>query len=296
MAPSKRPALGRGLDALLGGDVPEPAAGVSIVEIDPRLIRPMPGQPRRRFDDAALDELADSIRAQGILQPVVVRREDDGAGTAYELVIGERRWRAALRAGLTAVPAMVRELTPASAFAQALVENLQREDLSAVETAASYRRLIDEYGFTHERLGVAVGKSRAAITNTLRLLSLPDDVQTAVLEGRLSFGHARALAALSDADVQSRLAADIERTGASVRETEAIVAELQRPSAPAPAAVPRKPVDPAVRRVADALRARFGAPVRLTWSAAAKRGTIVIPYAGLDDLDRLLKAFGIAEP
>ncbi|NJS14917.1 MAG: ParB/RepB/Spo0J family partition protein [Sphingopyxis sp.] len=229
----KRPSgLGRGLNALLGdalsevsvgGTAPQPtAAGVSddrdIKRIPVSAIRPLPGQPRRHFDEAAIEELADSIRVRGLLQPILVRAAPDGSG--YQLVAGERRWRAAQRAGLHDIPALVRSFDDSATYEIALVENIQREDLTAIEEALGYRRLIGDYGHSVDALGRLVGKSRSHIANLLRLLDLPEPVQALVADGSLAMGHARALIGHADAEL---LARRVVAEGLSVRAVEALV-------------------------------------------------------------------------
>src|SRR5580700_6361112 len=212
----RRQSLGRGLDALLGSGARPSGEGGAVREVAIELIRPGAFQPRRRFDEAELEALAQSVKAKGVLQPLLVRPVEE-AETVFELVAGERRWRAAQRAGLHRVPVLVRALDDVEALEIALIENLQREDLSALEEAEAYRRLMRDFGRTQANLANAVGKSRSHVANTLRLLGLPDAVQRQVEEGALSAGHARALLAAAD---PAALAAEIIRRGLNVRMTE----------------------------------------------------------------------------
>ena len=216
----KRPALGRGLSALIP-DSPTPVASTAdrSLEIDSDLLRPNKFQPRTHMDDARIEDLSRSIRANGIIQPIVVRKVDDG----YEIIAGERRWRAAQRAGLLKVPVVVRDIPEDRLLAVALIENIQREDLNPIEEAVAYRRLSDEYHLTQEQIAEAVGKDRSSIANYVRLLRLPQEVRGNVASNTLSMGHARALLALTDEAAQLRVARDVVSRNLSVRETEALV-------------------------------------------------------------------------
>jgi ParB family chromosome partitioning protein len=269
--------LGRGLDALLGGD-DEPRRE-SLGTVDTAQIRPGRYQPRTRMDQAALAELANSIRSQGLLQPVVVRPVDGG----YELIAGERRWRAAQMAGLKQVPAIVREVPDESAMVMALIENIQREDLNPMEEAAGVQRLIDEFRMTHEQAADAVGRSRSATSNLLRLLKLARPVQELLMRGALEMGHARALLAL-DAARQIELAHRIGAKRLSVRETEALVQRLLR----APTARRKKRSDRDLARLEEELSERLGTTVEIR-SARKGRGKLVLHYSSLDHLEQLLK-------
>ena len=279
MAKSPR-GLGRGLDALLGGDQPAPAATTTppaTLEID----RLTPGryQPRTHMDEVRLGELAESIRAQGVLQPVLVRPIDRDR---YEIVAGERRWRAARMAGLASVPVIVRPLDDRAAAAAGLIENLQREDLDPIEEAHGLQRLIGELGLTHEQAAQAVGRSRAAVSNALRLLNLAPPVQALLHERRLDMGHARALQVLS-APKQAELAALIVRKDLSVRDTERLVAKAMRPAA----AKPGKAVDRDLARFERELSDRLGTTVTLR-TGRKGAGDLVIHYTDLDHLDALV--------
>ncbi|HEX7596758.1 MAG TPA: ParB/RepB/Spo0J family partition protein, partial [Polyangia bacterium] len=232
----KRQALGRGLAALIPAAAPSESAdpaqskpGSSLRTVDIENVYPSGKQPRKRFDDARLNELAESIRSQGIIQPLVVRVRPAGG---FELIAGERRWRAAQRAGLHQVPVIIREAAEAQAFEMALVENLQREDLNPIEEAEGYQRLVAEFGYTQESLAARVGKERSTVANALRLLKLPPPVRVMVVEARLSMGHARALLGLEDDAAIERLARQTASRGLSVRQVEALVRRERETSAP----------------------------------------------------------------
>ncbi|MEJ2576902.1 MAG: ParB/RepB/Spo0J family partition protein [Gammaproteobacteria bacterium] len=242
-------------------------------------------QPRRDFDEDKLRELADSIAAQGVVQPVVVRPVSGGR---YELIAGERRWRAAQLAGLHEIPAVVREVDDQSAMAMALIENIQRADLNPLEEATALHRLLEEFGLTHQQAAQAVGKSRTTVTNLLRLLELNPDVKQLIDEGRLEMGHARALLALKD-EAQSAAAAKVATRGLSVRETEALVRKLlAAEQAPAAArAVAAVAEDPDVRRLLNDLTARLGAKVQLQQKPGGK-GQLLISYNNLEELEGIL--------
>src|SRR5882724_6125811 len=229
-APEKRRALGRGLDALLPPEVAPAAArsNESVFTCPIERIVPQRGQPRQRFDEAKLEELAQSIREHGVLEPVVVRRlPPDGSGGAatdrYELIAGERRWRAAQRAGLRELLVVVKDVSPGDAFELALIENVQREDLNPLEMAEALERLVREHGYTQDALAERVGKDRTTIANSLRLLKLPPRVRQMVIDGVLSEGHGRALLGASDSKIIETLAERAARSGLSVRETERLV-------------------------------------------------------------------------
>jgi ParB family chromosome partitioning protein len=275
----RRPALGKGLSALIP-DVPEPRSG--LVEIDIDRLSPNAFQPRDRMDDAGLDELAQSIRSNGVIQPIIVRK----VGDDYQIIAGERRWRAARRAGLLRVPVVVREVAPGreqSLLLVALIENLQRENLNAIEEALAYRRLASEFHLTQEAIAEAVGKDRATVANLLRLLRLPEEIRAAVAAGTLSMGHARALLALaSDAD-QQRIARDVLARGLSVRATEALVRKAggdATPSRTAPG-----PADVHTRAAEDRLKLDLGTRVRIVRRGSG--GRIEIEFGSEDELIRI---------
>jgi ParB family chromosome partitioning protein len=278
---TKHKGLGRGLDALLGGGAKARADG-ELAELPVRRIKPGKYQPRTRMDQASLAELADSIRARGILQPIVVRPVADGE---YEILAGERRWRAAQLAGLERVPALVREVPDDAALGIGLIENIQREDLSPIEEAAGLKRLIDEFHLTHEDVAKAVGRSRSAVTNLLRLLELAKAVQDMLLEGRIDMGHARALLGVSKAK-QVELAEQVAARGLSVREAERLVQHVAHPPrTPAKAAAGQPDAD--ARRLEEELSEALAARVSLKARRGGK-GSLVIDYASLDQLDGLV--------
>ena len=275
------PRLGRGLAALLGdtaGLSRTDGAGVRTLPTD--ALEPSPYQPRRPVDAASLEELAASIRARGILQPLLARPHPDGAGR-YQIIAGERRWRAAQAAGLAEVPVLVRPLADAEAMAAALVENLQRQDLNPLEEAEGYRRLIDEFALSQEALGEAVGKSRSHVANTLRLLHLPPRVQAELRAGGLTAGHARALLAHPDPETA---ALQVIARGLNVRQTEALALQRRDAGGVQPDRGPRK--DPDIAALERSLTARLG--LRVTIAAQGKGGTLRIRYRSLDQLDGLL--------
>src|ERR1041385_620472 len=236
-----RKALGRGLGALLSSDATIDL-GAEPTEVDVDAIVPGRMQPRTHFDEGALEGLADSIRSQGVIQPLLVRRRGD----RYELIAGERRWRAARLAGLAKVPVVIRDVADKDLLEIALIENIQRENLNPIEEAQAYQRLIENVGLTQEALATRVGRDRSYITNYLRLLKLPDDLQQLVVEGRLSTGHARTLLALSHLDLQRRVARQIIEGGLSVRATEHLVHKVIEQKPARTASAPR-PVDPNIR-------------------------------------------------
>lgn len=275
----KRPALGRGLSALIP-DAPAPAPSERALEIDTDLLRPNRLQPRKAMDEAALEDLARSIRGNGIIQPIVVRKVDDGG---YEIVAGERRWRAAQRLGLLKVPVVVRDIPEDRLLAAALIENIQRENLNPMEEAQAYRRLVDDFQLTQEQIADAVGKDRSSIANYLRLLRLPDEVRANLASGALSMGHARALLAMTDAGAQRGLARDIVSRQLSVREAEALV---RKAVAPAPSRTePQKDVH--TRAAEDKLRLALGARVQI--ARRGKGGRIEIEFANEDELQRIFE-------
>jgi len=273
-----RRGLGRGLDALLG--VPRPqSAGLTAVRVD--AIRPNPRQPRTNFAPQSLAELEQSIRELGVLVPIIVRQLDTSGAATYELIAGERRWRAAAAARLETIPAIVREADDRSSLELAIVENLQREDLDPVEEAMGFQNLIDEYGFTQERIAERIGKSRPAVANALRLLGLSDALKAKLRDGAISFGHAKALLALEPA-VREAVAERIARDGLTVRDVERL-GERRKPKAAAPAA---RATLPELQAAETRLRYALGAPVALV--PTPHGGRIEVRYANDDDLNRLL--------
>ncbi|MEO8674164.1 MAG: ParB/RepB/Spo0J family partition protein [Casimicrobiaceae bacterium] len=273
--------LGRGLDALLsaGDDTP---AKESLQTIAVDRLRPGKYQPRTRMDEASLDELAQSIKEHGIMQPVLVRPVEGGR---FEIIAGERRWRAAQRAGLKDVPALVKSVPDASALAIGLIENIQREDLNPLEQANGLARLVDEFGLTHDAVAKAIGRSRSAVTNLLRLRELAKPVQEYLMAGKLDMGHARALLGLA-AGAQTGAAARVVAQGLSVRETERLVHHLGHPGK---ARVKRgaRPADPDVARLAETLAETLGAKVAIEPKQDGS-GRLVISYSSLDQLDGIL--------
>jgi ParB family chromosome partitioning protein len=260
--------------------------GAHYKEIPVSAIVPNPRQPRRTFDEDSLDELAESIRQVGLLQPVVVRAAGpDG----YELIMGERRWRASQRAGLTEIGAIVKHTQDNELLRDALIENLHRQQLDPLEEAAAYQQLLDDFGATHEQLAQKIGRSRPHITNTLRLLNLPPAVQKRVAAGVLSAGHARALLGLDDHEAQERLASRIVAEGLSVRAVEEIVALGADEASPKRrSATPAKPAVPGLRRLADRLSDLFETRVKV--ELGRHKGKIVVEFATMEDLQRIVKA------
>jgi ParB family chromosome partitioning protein len=262
-----------------------PVAGAYFEEVPVDSITPNPRQPRRTFDDDALDELAASITEVGLLQPVVVRSL---GGSRYELIMGERRLRASQRAGLDSIPAIVRATPDDDMLRDALMENLHRQQLDPLEEAAAYQQLLDDFGATHEQLAQKVGRSRPHISNTLRLLNLPPAVQKRVAAGVISAGHARALLSLDDPQAQERLAQRIVAEGLSVRAVEEIVAVGDdTPAKSHRRAAARKPVAPALRHLADRLSDVFETRVKVEFGR--NKGKIVVEFATIDDLERIVK-------
>jgi ParB family chromosome partitioning protein len=261
-------------------------AGAYFEEVAVGSITPNPRQPRQTFDEEALEELAASITEVGLLQPVVVRKLGEGK---FELVMGERRWRASQRAGLEYIPAIVRETPDTDMLRDALLENLHRQQLDPLEEAAAYQQLLDDFGATHEQLAQKVGRSRPHISNTLRLLNLPPAVQKRVAAGVLSAGHARALLSLDDSQAQERLAQRIVAEGLSVRSVEEIVAlGDDKPDKQARRPTTAKPVAPALRHLSDRLSDLFETRVKVEMGRS--KGKITVEFATIDDLERIVKA------
>ena len=291
MTAPRRKALGRGLAALIpGAPVAVSVAGRRTLDgtrtISVEEIHPSASQPRTNFDSARLDELASSIKTQGIIQPLIVRIRTSGG---YELIAGERRWRAAQRAGLLEVPAVVRDVAPTQAFEMALVENLQREDLNPLEEAAGYERLVSEFGYTQEQLSERVGKDRSTVANALRLLRLPAGVRALLTEGRLSMGHARALLGLETTAAIERMARQITARELSVRRVEELVRRERAGGKPAdhPPVAARRP-SPSARDLGLRLSRALGTRVEVLETGSG-RGQISIHFHSLDQLDALLE-------
>lgn len=288
MATPRRNALGRGLDSLIGISEVRTDGGSAISEIDIDSISPNPDQPRRSFSDDGLDELASSIRELGIIQPLSLRSVSDGA---YQIIAGERRWRAAQRAGLRTVPAYVRTASDSEVTEMALIENIQREDLNAIEVALAFRKLIDTYDLTQERLSERVGKSRTVITNHLRLLKLPAEIQIALRDHRLDMGHARALLSIDDPKLQLKIFKQILKDGLSVRMVEQIARDaaeggLQEASTKRPAKPNNHDYDFFVRD----LQQYFPTPVKFSRNASGK-GSITLKFDNDEQLMKLVSAF-----
>lgn len=297
---SKRKGLGKGLDALLGAglgvtapapDMPlEPTADESkldyrdgkLAHLPVDLIQRGKYQPRRDMHPEALEELAESIKAQGVMQPIVVRSIGEGR---YEIIAGERRWRATQLAGLDKIPAVIRDVPDEAAIAMALIENIQRENLNPIEEAVALKRLQDEFELTHAEVAQAVGKSRVTVTNLLRLIALTDDVKTLLERGDLEMGHARALLTL-DAPQQRAIARQIVDKGLSVRQTEALVRQVQEHKNQEKLK-PEQTVSADIRRLQDSLSDKLGAGVEIQHGAKGK-GKLVITYNSLDELDGIL--------
>lgn len=284
----KRPALGRGLSALIPDTAPPPARApqpqdrTRPSELDIDLLTPNPRQPRQHINDERLEELAQSIRANGVIQPIVVRRVASVGDDHYEIVAGERRWRAAQRAGLLKVPVAVREVPDDKLLEVALIENIQRENLNPIEEAHAYRRLTDELHLSQDTIAAQVGKDRATVSNYMRLLRLPTEVRTALAEGDMGMGHARALLSLGDEAAQRRVGRDVIARGLSVRETEALV---KREMGPKPAPPEPVKVDPNTRAAEDALKLSLGTRVRIV--RKGRGGRIEVDFTGEAELQRL---------
>jgi ParB family chromosome partitioning protein len=279
----KRPALGRGLSALIPPAPPPapeaaPRESQRPTELDIDLLVPNPDQPRLQMDEQKLDELAQSIRSHGVIQPILVRRTANG----YEIVAGERRWRAAQRAGLLKVPVTVGDIADDQLLAVALIENIQRENLNPIEEAQAYRRLADDLGLSQEAIAAAVGKDRATVANYIRLLKLPAEVKNDLASGALTMGHARALITLPDDAAQRRVAREVVSRGLSVRETEALARREQSPAQPPPA--PAR-VDPNTRAAEERLKLALGTRTRIV--RKGNGGRIEIEFGNEDELQRL---------
>jgi ParB family chromosome partitioning protein len=293
----KRPALGRGLSALIPDAAPPEPRGAAQArstsapenptELDIDRLVPNPRQPRSAIDDLKLDELAQSIRANGVIQPVIVRKMAAPANTSpasarYEIVAGERRWRAAQRAGLLKVPVVVSDVSDEKLLEVALIENIQRENLNPIEEAQAYRRLADDHRFSQDEIAAAVGKDRATVANYMRLLKLPDEVRNDLVAGALTMGHARALLGLADEAAQRRVARETVSKRLSVRETEAMVRKETEARPPAPEPVK---VDPNMRAAEERLRLTLGTRVRII--RKGKSGRIEIDFVSEDELQRI---------
>lgn len=276
----KRPALGRGLSALIPESSPPGDASLSV---DVSQLTPNKYQPRTLVDDARLEELAQSIKANGVIQPIVVRK----AGKGYEIIAGERRWRAAQMAGREQVPIIVRDVPDDKLLEIALIENIQREDLNPMEEAAAYRKLTTEFDLKQEQVAAAVGKDRSSVANYLRLLKLPDDVRNDVASGALSMGHARALLSLTDEGQQRKAARDVVAKGLSVRDAERLVKRLSIETKSDPKSVRAKAIDVHTRAAEERLQVALGTRVRIV--RKGKKGRIEVDFASEDELHRLFE-------
>lgn len=280
--PQRKPALGRGLKALLAdARPPASSAGSGLTRLPIEQIHADRANPRKDFDEAALEELAVSLKNQGVLQPVLVRRD----GRGYRLIAGERRWRAAQRAGLSELPAIVREATDAEAYELALVENIQRADLNPLEEAEAFRRLIEERNLTQEQAADRVGKDRSTVANALRLLSLPNEVKQLLIERDLDMGHARAILGLAKAGDMVALARAVVTEKLTVRDTEARVKSVKGGSSPKKRAQVR--ASPEARKLVEDLQRRLGTKVRLIERGGGK-GNLEIEFFSFEDLDRII--------
>jgi len=278
-----RKVLGRGLSALLGEEI-SPQGKEEFIEIDSDLIKPNSEQPRTRFTDESLEELAQSIRANGIIQPIIVRKKDG----VFEIVAGERRWRASLRVGLKKIPAIIKEVSNEKLLELALIENIQRQELNAIEEAKAYKNLVETVGLTQEMIAERVGKNRTVITTFLRLLKLPQDIQQLVEEERITPGHARALLMAENADAQKRLAQKIIEMSLSVRETEKAVKRLGKEDAvDSKKASVKSKVDANTKAAENKLRRKLGTQVQILPDGKGTGGKIEIEFYSESDLDRI---------
>lgn len=297
----KRKGLGKGLNALLGdakksapeaiaaASSPEPGLDGTLAQIPVEYIQRGKYQPRRDMHPEALEELSESIKAQGVMQPIVVRPITDPSnpGIQYEIVAGERRWRATQLAGLDKIPAVIRDVPDEAAIAMALIENIQREDLNPIEEAIALKRLQDEFELTQQEVAAAVGKSRTTVTNLLRLIALGDDVKKMLEHGDLEMGHARALLPLPSLE-QRDIARQVVAKGLSVRQTEALVRRLQQQQDNQDEKFdPEKRIDPDIKKLQDGLSEKIGVPVQVQHGAKGK-GKLVLNYSSLDELDGIL--------
>ena len=283
MAPKKKNGLGKGLDALFIDNSTEDAK--SAVKLNINDIEPKRDQPRKTFDETALSELADSIALHGVIQPLLVRPISDGG---YQLIAGERRWRASRLAGLTEVPVVIREMTDSEAMELALIENLQREDLNPIEEAEGYKLLMDTYSLTQEEAAARVGKSRPAVANTMRLLALPNEVLDLIKEGRISSGHGRTLLGLDDKSVMLKLCEEIEEKQLSVRQLEAIVKSLNAPKKDTEKKAKNTKRDPYYDECELAIRNELGRKASINVKKGNK-GTLEIEFFSKEDLQSILE-------
>lgn len=276
-------ALGKGLSALIPETEDFGAGAVRFFQCPIEMIEPNPYQPRQTFEGEELEDLAKSVKEQGILTPLLVSKTEKG----YRLIAGERRWRAAQKAGLARVPVVVRETTPVQSLELALIENIHRKDLNPIEEAMAYNRLLEDTGATQESLAARIGKDRATIANTLRLLKLPGSIQKDLMDGRISMGHARVLAGLKDALEQKAMRDEIIRKDLSVRQAEALVKKRSRSGA---GKIGERARDPYLQSLADSLKSSLGTKVEIR--KRGKQGSILIYFYSEEELDRLLEVLG----
>jgi len=276
-----RKVLGRGLSALLGDE--NTAEREELLNIDLDLIEPNAKQPRTSFGEAKLEELAQSIRVNGVVQPIIVRKK----GANYEIVAGERRWRASQRAGLQKIPAVVKEIKDDKLLELALIENIQRQELNAIEEAKAYKNLVENVGLTQEMIAERVGKNRTVITTFLRLVKLPDDIQNLVVEEKISAGHARAILMAEDIDLQRELAQKIVAMSLSVRETEKAAKKIQKGNKIKDAKVEKQKIDPNIKSAETKLRRHLGTQIQIIPDGKGTGGKIEIEYYGEADLTRI---------
>jgi ParB family chromosome partitioning protein len=279
-----KPALGKGLSAL----IPEkekvrPSQSRDILELNIENIIPNEYQPRRIFNDSALNDLVASIKEKGVIQPIIVRKDSNNS---YQLIAGERRWRASRMAGLASIPVIIKDVAPVEAFELALIENIQREDLNPLETAEAFQRLISDFSLTHEDLSKKVGKDRATVTNYLRILKLTSDVKKWLADGSLTIGHAKALLQVENARSQVLIAKKVVKKGLSVRETEALCRQETASAVSQPKT--KAPRDPQIASLEEKLMHSLGTKVNLKHRSNKKGGKIEIEYYSLEELDRLL--------
>lgn len=292
-APAPKRALGKGLGAMLSVEGIPASSGDSVVELKINDISPNEGQPRKNFDDTSLQELAASISESGVIQPIIVQKKNG----AYRIVAGERRWRAARIAGLTVIPAIVRELSDRETMVQALLENLQREDLNPIEEAYAMQNLLKTHKLTQEQLAKKLGKPRATIANTMRLVNLDDSLQEYIRRGDLSEGHAKVILSLKDKEDQKMAAEMILQKEMNVRQAEIYVKKIleakENPEAPKAAELPDERVSLSVKEVETKLKKQLGSRVKLKLTdRSVGKGKIVIEYKDYDDLDRLISILG----
>ncbi len=276
-----KPALGKGLSALIP-EKQNKAASKDLMDLDIKTIVPNEYQPRRIFKDHALNELAESIKEKGVIQPIIVRKESKNS---FQLIAGERRWRAAQIAGLTKIPAVIKDAAPIEALELAIIENIQREDLNPLETAEAFNRLIKDFDLTHDDISKKVGKDRATVTNYLRILKLPSEIRKWVADGSLSIGHAKALLQVENQRLQLSIAHQVIKKGLSVRETEAL---CKKDSSGKSRSKSKAPKDPQIASLEEKLIQSLGTKVNLVHKSN-KKGKIEIEYYSLEELDRLLE-------